>query len=83
MTFCVNSHQKQPDNDPKSDAKNPNKISSSDDILKSHNNESVPSTESTSLESKLGRIERLYGTMIKHQKTRRQSETKITKAPTQ
>lgn len=52
MTFCV-SHQKQPDNDPNSDANVANKLVTNnddrDDVVRNHENGSARSTESTSL----------------------------------
>lgn len=50
MTFCV-SHQKQLNNDPKSDANVANKLITKDvikdDATRSHENDTVESTEST------------------------------------
>lgn len=53
MTFCVSSHQKQPENDLKSDANVANNLVTSDDIkddaMRAHHNDSTKSTASTNL----------------------------------
>lgn len=53
MTFCVSSHQKQPDNDPKSEANVANKLVTNndkkDDATRSHDGEAAEGTESTNL----------------------------------